>query len=63
MGRYSHVFTIAFSLESDSHDAEDVTAQRLANAARLRINECLENDEMLEAVGSPDQTFEKEIEQ
>jgi len=63
MGRYSHVFTIAFSLESDSHDAEDVSPHRLASAARLRIIECLENDEMLEAVGSPDQTFEKEIEQ
>lgn len=59
MATYSHAYTIAFELDSQTEDASDVTPQQLAAAIRERVGACLDHGELLEAVGAPHDTFEK----
>lgn len=58
---YNHAFTIAFSVPgSKCPDGEDVTAEQMAAALQLRIKDLMANNEMLEAVGAPFDTFEED---
>ena len=58
---YNHAFTIAFSVPgSKCPDGEDVTAEQMAAALQLRIKDLMANDEMLEAVGAPFDTFKED---
>lgn len=58
---YNHAFTIAFSVPgSKCPDGEDVTAEQMAAALQLRIKDLMANNEMLEAVGAPFDTFEEQ---
>lgn len=60
MTTYNHAFTIAFEVSGSSHpDGEDVTPEQMAAALRKRVDELLANDEMMEAMGAPFDTFEE----
>lgn len=53
---YDHAFDIAFSLRSHAPDASDVTASQLRRAIGIRLAR-LSDDELLEAVGAPWDTY------
>lgn len=58
---YNHAFTIAFTVAgSKSEDGEDVTAEQMAAALQQRIKDLMANNEMLEAVGAPFDTYEEQ---
>lgn len=57
---YNHAFTIAFAVKgSHSEDGEDVTAEQMEAALLKRIKDLMANNEMLEAVGGPFDTFKE----
>jgi len=56
--KYDHAFTIAFSLKSD-HEGKDVPSSAIRNAIIQRL-QALDDDELLEAVGLPFDTFEND---
>lgn len=57
---YNHACDIAFSVVS-YNDGEHLTAQELRDALLKRI-ESLDDDEIIEAVGMPFDTYEEEVE-
>lgn len=57
MTRYSHVFEIAFTVNTD-HDGEQVTADELWDALRARLT--MPYDEIIEACGPPISTEESD---
>ena len=59
MTTYNHLFDVAFSLESDDCDAEDVTPAMLRAALLKRIEDLDAADEWLHACGLCD-TYEVE---
>lgn len=58
MTRYNHAFSLAFEVISSKEDGSDVTQEQLALAIRKRVSNLIDNNEMLEAVGPPFDTFE-----
>ena len=48
--KYSHAFSISFSIDSDNENSEDITAEQFAAAIRKRVDELLVNGEMFGAV-------------
>jgi hypothetical protein len=55
---YSHVYTLAFTVNgSTSKTGEDVTSQQIQAAVQKRISDLIANDELLEAVGVADSTI------
>jgi len=60
--KYNHAFDIAFALTSNTPDASDVTELMVMEALNKRIFELLLNEEILEAVGVPFDTYEEEDE-
>lgn len=57
---YNHAFTLAFQLGgSITKDGEDVTAEQMRDALRKRVNDLMDNDEMLEGVGAPYDTYKE----
>lgn len=54
--RYSHVFALRFSIESDFEEPVDVTHVMLIEAVLQRLVTLSENDELLEAIGTPEET-------
>lgn len=58
---FNHAFAIAFSVGgSSTKDGEDVTAEQMVQALQQRIKDLLANDEMLEAIGAPYDTYEED---
>lgn len=57
--RYNHAFTIAFSLTSSDPSGCDIDAASLRIAILTRL-EHLTDDELIEAIGAPFDTFEME---
>lgn len=57
MTRYDHAFTIAFSLQSATSDARDVGPAAIRTAILARLAS-LPDDELIEAVGAPYDTYE-----
>lgn len=53
--RYNHAFTIAFALETP-HPGDSVPADDIRDALRRRLHE-LNDDELVEAVGMPFETY------
>lgn len=53
---YDHAFDIAFSLRSHAPDASDVTADHFRRAIGIRLAR-LSDDELLEAIGAPWDTY------
>lgn len=62
MTKYNHAFDVAFIVISEKEDATDVTPMMLAVALNKRIASLLNDDEFLEAVGCPFDTYEMEVE-
>lgn len=49
---YNHAYTIAFSVSgSRCEDGEDVTAQQMADALKLRVDDLMAKGHLLHAVG------------
>lgn len=53
MPKYSHVYSVAFSLESDHAEGEDVTPEMLRAALMKRVSDLDAHGEWEEAVGCP----------
>lgn len=62
MPSYSHLYTIAYEVESHTIDGSDVTATMHAQALARRIAEVLEMGPagFDECVGAPDDTYQVE---
>jgi hypothetical protein len=61
MPKYNHAYTIAFSLESDDPEGNDVTAEMLRDALTKRmrgLDSSTDSVEWIEATGAPFDTFE-----
>jgi hypothetical protein len=55
---YNHAYTIAFSVSgSRCEDGEDVTAQQMADALKLRVDDLIAKGHLLHAVGSAYDSF------
>ena len=59
--KYNHMFDMAFSLESFDSDGDDVTASDIRLAIMRRLAS-LDDEELLEAIGMPLDTYEIEEE-
>ena len=59
MPAYDHAFTIAFSMKSNHPEAEDITPQQFRHAILARLAAVVD-DELLEAVGPPFDTYQHE---
>ena len=59
MPKFNHAFDIAFSLISETEDAEDVTGAMLRAALLKRLEEMPDN-ELVEACGYPFDTYEED---
>lgn len=57
---YSHAFTVAFELKSQSEDGSDVTPKMFREAILKRMDDLDENNEWQEAIGLPYDTHEEE---
>ncbi len=60
MKKYNHAYTLAFSLNSDDRGGEDVTPEDMILALQCRIDDLKKNNEVLEAVGCPFDTYENQ---
>ena len=58
MTRFTHVFELAFLLETDHEDASDVTSEMLWEALLERIRILYANGELAEVCGAPWDTYE-----
>ena len=58
--RYDHAFTIAFSLVSSNPSGRDVTPAELRAAILTRLA-TLSDDELIEAVGAPYDSYEMHV--
>ncbi len=58
--RYDHAFTIAFSLVSSNPSGCDVTPAELRAAILTRLAS-LADDELIEAVGAPYDSYEMDV--
>ena len=56
--RYDHLYVIAFSLDSDNRERDDPA--EIMGALRRRVREEEATGEILEAVGVPDETIDRE---
>jgi hypothetical protein len=54
MGKYTHYFTLMYSVQSDDAEGQDISPD--AHVARIakRVRALYENNEIIEAVGLPD---------
>jgi hypothetical protein len=57
MKRFNHAYDIAFSLESFTENATDVTPQDIRQALQKRIASMCDN-ELMQATGAPFNTYE-----
>jgi hypothetical protein len=61
MKRYNHAYAIAFSVSGSAHPAgEDLTQEQLVFAILKRIADLVDNNELVEAVGLPHDTYEED---
>lgn len=61
MKTYNHAFCLGFSVAgSTRQDGEDITTIQFVSALLKRITDLVDNNEMLEAVGAPMDTYEEE---
>ena len=59
MKRYNHMYSVAFLVINSSEDGERTTPNEVREAIFLRLAE-MSNDELLEAIGCPEDTCEEE---
>lgn len=60
MKKYNHAFTVAFSINSDHPQGDDISADEFHQALVKRSQDLTRADEWLEAVGAPFDTYENE---
>ena len=60
MPKYNHAYDIAFSLVSKHPTGDDETQDQRVRALLLRIENLIQHNEMLEAVGMPFDTYTEE---
>lgn len=53
---YNHVFTLAFSMDSSTDDGSDISGAAFRRALQRRIDDLADDDELANAVGTPDDT-------
>ena len=59
---YNHAYTIAFSVRgSTDPQGEDLTQEQIAAAIHKRVGDLLKNNEMLEAIGLPCDSYEEQV--
>ena len=58
--KFNHVFSVAYSLESDTPDGSDIGEHEHVAALLKRVAALIDNDEIIEAVGFPEDTYEVE---
>lgn len=58
MAKFSHALSLAFEIETDDEEGEDITQDMLVAALQKRIADLVTNNELKEAVGSPWDTCE-----
>ena len=58
--RYNHAFTVAFTIESDHPEGDDITGEQFTKAVQRRVDELNSQGDLewLEAVGLPYDTYE-----
>lgn len=56
MSRYSHLFSIGYSIDSDTEDGSDITPEQHAEAIIARVKDSLAHGEVHEMVGVPMET-------
>jgi hypothetical protein len=59
MNRFNHAYCFGFSLENNSPDGEETTAQELRAAILSRLSQ-MPDSELLENCGAPFDTYENE---
>lgn len=63
MAKFSHMYTIAFSLISATQDDSDVSPDMVRDALQERMRDLDRSTgggEWLEAIGAPDDTYQEE---
>ena len=59
MTKYNHLLVIAFSIESQHSTGEDITEQMIIDGLQARLNYLRHHrNEILEACGPPEDTYE-----
>jgi len=52
--RYTHYFTLMYSIQSDDAEAEDIAPEMHVTRIVKRITNLYENNELIEAAGVPE---------
>ena len=60
MPKYNHAFAVAFEVESDDPNGEDISADDYHQALTKRSQDLTRNDEWDKACGAPFDTYENE---
>jgi len=58
MKAFKHAFTIAFSYDSLDPGATELNESAIRDQVTIKVHELFRNDELLEAVGAPFDTYE-----
>lgn len=58
--KYNHACSIAFSVVTAHPEGEDITQEKLVIAILSRLADLVKNNELLEAVGAPFDTYLEE---
>jgi hypothetical protein len=54
---YNHAFTIAFSVVSPDESGENIEAETIRQGIRQRMVDLRDDDELMEAIGAPFDTY------
>ena len=60
MKKYNHAYTLAFSLNSNDKEGDDVTSEDLIKALLARIEGLKKEGEIICAIGCPFDTYENQ---
>ena len=58
--KFNHVFSVVYALESNTPDGSDIAEHEHVSAVLKRITALIDNNEIIEAVGFPEDTYELE---
>ena len=56
--KFNHVFSVAYSLDSDTPDGSDIGEHEHVAALLKRVAALIDSNEIIEAVGLPEDTYE-----
>ncbi len=55
--KYNHMYTIAFSINSNQEDGQDISSAQMLEAIINRAQQAHRDGELLEATGAPEDTY------